>query len=108
MSTLMPVSEVVRLTELVSYRDGGVVNGTIMKQPTGSVTLFAFDAGQGMSEHTVTFDALVYLLEGEAEIDIAGTLLRATAGEAVLLPANMPHALKAVSRFKMMLTIIRP
>lgn len=73
----------------------------------GTITLLAFDEGQGLSEHTAAFDAVALLLEGEAEITVLGKPLRATAGEAVLLPANQPHSLKAVSRFKMLLTMIR-
>ena len=103
----MPIAEVIRLTDLVNYQDGSVVSRTIVKRETGTVTLFAFDQGQGLSEHTAAFDALAYLLEGEAEIAVSGKPLRPTAGEAVFLPANQPHALKALTRFKMLLTMIR-
>jgi len=78
-----------------------------VKGAAGTVTLFAFDDGQGLSEHTAAFDAMAHLLEGEAEITVSGKPLRATAGGAVLLPANQPHSLKALSRFKMLLTMIR-
>ena len=103
----MPVAEAVKLVELVNYQEGSVVSRTIVKRATGTVTLFAFDDGQGLSEHTAAFDAVAYLLEGEAEITVSGELLRTTAGEAVLLPANQPHSLKALSKFKMVLTMIR-
>jgi quercetin dioxygenase-like cupin family protein len=103
----MPVAEGVRLTDLVNYQDGSVVSRTIVKRATGTVTLFAFDEGQGLSEHTAAFDAVAHILEGEAEITICGKALRTTAGEGVLMPANQPHSLKALSRFKMLLTMIR-
>jgi quercetin dioxygenase-like cupin family protein len=103
----MPIAEVVRLIDLVNYQEGAVVSRTLVNRATGTVTLFAFDEGQGLSEHTAPFDALAHLLEGEAEISVAGKPLRAGAGEAVLMPANQPHSLKALSRFKMLLTMIR-
>jgi quercetin dioxygenase-like cupin family protein len=103
----MPVAEVVRLADLVNYQDGSVVSRTIVKHATGTVTLFAFDDGQGLSEHTAAFDAVAHVLEGEVEITVSGKVLRTTAGEAVLLPANQPHALKALRRFKMSLIMIR-
>ena len=79
----------------------------IVKKPTGTVTVFAFDEGQGLSEHTAPFDALVHVLEGEVEITIAGKLHRLQSGEMILMPAQQPHALKAMQRFKMILTMIR-
>ena len=103
----MPIAEVVRFLDLVNYQEGAVVSRTLMNRTTGTVTLFAFDDGQGLSEHTAPFDALAYLLEGEAEITVSGKPLRTTAGEAVLMPAHQPHSLKALSRFKMVLTMIR-
>jgi len=103
----MPIAEVVRLPDLVNYQEGAVVSRTLVNRTTGTVTLFAFDDGQGLSEHTAPFDALAYLLEGEAEITVSGKPLRTTAGEAVLMPAHQPHSLKALSRFKMVLTMIR-
>jgi quercetin dioxygenase-like cupin family protein len=103
----MPIAEVVGLGDLVSYQDGAVVSRTLVHRPTGTVTLFTFDVGQGLSEHTAPFDALAHVLEGEAEIVVSGKPLRTTAGEAVLMPANQPHSLKALSRFKMLLTMIR-
>ena len=103
----IPVAEVVRLIDLVNYQEGAVVSRTLVNRGTGTVTLFAFDEGQGLSEHTAPFDALAHLLEGEAEIAVSGKPLRTTAGEAVLMPANQPHSLKALTRFKMLLTMIR-
>ena len=103
----MPVAEVVRLLELVNYQEGAVVSRTLVNRAAATVTLFAFDEGQGLSEHTAPFDALAHRPEGEAEITVSGKLLRTAAGEAVLMPANQPHSLKAVTRFKMLLTMIR-
>jgi quercetin dioxygenase-like cupin family protein len=103
----MPAAEAVILADLVNYQAGSVVSRTIVKRPMGTVTLFAFDEGEGLSEHTAAFDALAHVLEGEAEIIISGKPIRTKAGEAVLMPANQPHALKAITRFKMALTMIR-
>jgi quercetin dioxygenase-like cupin family protein len=100
-------AKVLSALDLVNYQAGAVVSRVILKQKTGNVSLFAFDAGQELSEHTAPFDALVNVLEGDVEITIAGTPMRVTAGEMVIMPANQPHALRAVSRFKMMLTMIR-
>ncbi len=100
-------AQVVNPSELVAYQDGAVVSREIVSQKTGTVTLFAFDEGQGLSEHTAPFDALVLVLDGEAEITIAGTPFRVRAGEMILMPAHKPHALKAIQRFKMMLVMIR-
>jgi len=95
------------VSDLVDYQTGSVVSRVILKQKTGNVSLFAFDAGQELSEHTAPFDALVHVLEGEVEVTISGNPLRLAAGQMVIFPAGQPHALKAVSRFKMMLTMIR-
>jgi quercetin dioxygenase-like cupin family protein len=103
----MPIAEVVHLIELVSYQEGAVVSRTLVNRATATLTLFAFDEGQGLSEHTAPFDAVAHLLEGEAEIAVSGKPLRTTAGQAVLMPANQPHSLKALTRFKMLLTMIR-
>ncbi len=103
----MPAAEVVAIADMVSYQDGSVISRTLVKRDNGTITLFAFDEGEGLSEHTAAFDALVQVLEGEADITVAGATLRTRAAEAVLLPANRPHALKAVTRFKMLLTMIR-
>ncbi len=103
----LPVSEVVQLNELIEYQEGSVVSRTLLNKETGTLTLFAFDKGQGLSEHTAPFDALVYLLDGEAEIVISGNPLTLRMGEMVLMPANKPHALKAIKKFKMLLTMIK-
>ena len=103
----MPVAEVVRLIDLVNYQEGAIVSRTLINRATGTVTLFAFDEGQGLSEHTAPFDALAHLLEGYAEIVVAGKPLLTKAGEAVLMPAQQPHSLKALTKFKMLLTMIR-
>jgi quercetin dioxygenase-like cupin family protein len=103
----MPIAEVVRLIDLVNYQEGSVVSRTLVNRTTATITLFAFDQDQGLSEHTAPFDAVAHLLEGEAEIVVSGKPLRTAAGEAVLMPANQPHSLKALSRFKMLLTMIR-
>ena len=103
----LPGAQVATAAELVNYQKGAIVSREIVKKPTGSVTLFAFDEGQDLSEHTTPFDALVYVIEGEVEISIAGQPYRLQGGEIILLPANQPHALKALNRFKMSLTMIR-
>lgn len=101
-------TQATKLIVLVDYQDGAVVSREIINKKAGTVTLFAFDEGQGLSEHTAPFDALVYLLAGEAEIIISGKPVRLKEGEMVIMPANKPHALKAVTKFKMILTMIRP
>lgn len=93
--------------KLINYQTGSVVSKTIIKQSGGTVTLFAFDKGEGLSEHTAPFDALVYIIDGEAEITIAGKLNSVNRGEMILMPANQPHALKAAERFKMLLVMIK-
>lgn len=103
----LPVAQAIHGRDYIHYQDGSVVSREILKRETGNVTLFAFDAGQGLSEHTSPFDALVHMLEGEAEIVIAGKRLQAKSGDLVLMPAQQPHALKAVTKFKMLLTMIR-
>ncbi len=100
-------AQVAKLAELVDYQDGSVVSREIVSKKTGTVTLFAFDQGQGLSEHTAPFDALVYVFDGEAEITISGKPFRVKQGEIVIMPSNQPHALKAIKKFKMMLTMIR-
>ena len=97
----------VGLADLIDYQEGSVVSRTIVDKPAGTVTLFAFDAGQGLSEHTAPFDALVYNLEGEVEVTISGKAVLVKKGEILVMPANKPHALKATKRFKMLLTMIR-
>jgi len=101
------VGQAISLTDLADYQEGSVVSRTIIDKKTGTVTFFAFDEGQGLSEHTVPFDALVYLLEGEAEIVISGKPIQLKEGEMVIMPANQPHALRATKKYKMILTMIR-
>jgi len=93
--------------DLIAYQDGSIVSRELIKKQTGTVTIFAFDRGQGLSEHTTPFDALVYLLDGEAEIIIAGEPHLLKGGEMIVMPGGKPHALRAVERFKMMLVMIR-
>ncbi len=102
-----PVSQVFALAEMVNYQEGSVVSRQITKAEAGNVTLFAFDQDQGLSEHTAPFDALVHVLEGDALITISGKPFDLKAGDAIIMPANEPHALKAVKKFKMLLTMIR-
>ena len=92
---------------LVGYQEGAVVSRTLLKRAGGTITLFAFDEGQSLSEHTAPFDALVMIIEGESEISVAGTRHRVSAGQLLRLPARQPHALKAVTPFKMILIMIR-
>lgn len=102
------VAQALKLVDLISYQEGSVVSRTIVDRKSGTVTLFAFDEGQGLSEHTAPYDALVELLDGEAEITISGKPVHLKEGEMVVMPANKPHSLKAIGRFKMLLTMIRP
>src|SRR5512146_3241192 len=102
-----PKAQVLKLADLVSYQDGSIVSRQITQAEAGNVTLFAFDAGQELSEHSAPFDALVHILEGSAEIRISGHPFDLAEGEAIILPAGEPHALKAVKRFKMLLTMVR-
>ena len=99
--------QVSNMKDLVVYQDGSVVSKEIIKKPTGTVTIFAFDQDQGLSEHTAPFDALVYVLDGETEITISGEPHHLKAGDMLIMPGGKPHALKAVKRFKMMLVMIR-
>lgn len=93
--------------EMINFQDGSVVSRTLVGKKSGTITLFAFDEGQGLSEHTAPYDALVYLLEGKAEIIISGTAHHLEEGEMIIMPANEPHALKAEKPFKMMLVMIK-
>jgi quercetin dioxygenase-like cupin family protein len=102
-----PKSEVMHLADLVTYQEGSVVSRQITKAEAGNVTLFAFDQDQELSEHTAPFDALVHVLEGEAEIRISGQPFHLKTGDVIIMPADQPHALKAIQRFKMLLTMIR-
>ncbi|MDO8717069.1 MAG: cupin domain-containing protein [Dehalococcoidales bacterium] len=101
------LAQALKVADLVDYQEGSVVSRTIMDKANGTLTLFAFGEGQGLSEHTAPFDALVYLLDGEAEIVISGKTLRLSKDEMVIMPADQPHALKAIKKFKMMLVMIR-
>ena len=103
----IPGAAAVTPLTLAAYQEGAVVSRTLLKRGGGTVTLFAFDEGQSLSEHTAPFDAVAQVLEGEAEITIAGTPLKVAMGELVLMPANQPHAVQARTRFKMLLTMIR-
>lgn len=95
------------LNTLVDYQDGSVVSNTLVKKEKGTVTLFAFDKGEGLSEHTAPFDALVQIVDGEAEVAVGENKFMVTHGEILLLPAGIPHAVQATDRFKMLLTMIR-
>jgi len=95
------------LADMVEYQDGSVVSKTIIKKTTGTVTLFAFDQGQGLSEHAAPFDAMVQVLDGEVEIKISGKPFLLKQGDMIIMPANEPHALNAVKQFKMLLTMIK-
>ena len=99
--------ETLEMRDLVAYQDGSVVSRTLIDKPTGTVTLFAFDAGQGLSEHTAPFDAMVNVLDGEAEVTISGEPHKVAAGEMIIMPADRPHALRAHQRFKMLLVLVR-
>jgi quercetin dioxygenase-like cupin family protein len=103
----LPGAQVVGTASLVNYQAGAVVSREILRKPSGNVTLFAFDEGQGLSEHTAPFDALAQVLEGDAEITIAGQPHRVRGGESILMPAGQPHALKALAPFKMLLIMLR-
>ena len=96
-----------KVVDLVEYHDGSIVSREVVKKKTGTVTMFAFDEGQGLSEHTAPFDAMVHVLDGQAEISISGKAHQIKKGEMIVMPAHEPHALKAVKRFKMMLVMIR-
>ena len=105
--TQLPPAEPMALVESVQYAPGSIVSRTLLKTDTGTLTLFAFDEGQSLSEHTAPFDALVHVLDGEAEITVGGVAHRVKAGQMILMPSSTPHALKAVQRFKMTLFLVR-
>jgi quercetin dioxygenase-like cupin family protein len=107
MNNTTEVSKAFDPAKSVDYASGSVVSRTIVKKPTGTITLFAFDRGEGLSEHSAPFDAVVQLLDGKAEITIGGSPHLVEAGLSIILPANIPHSLHAVERFKMMLTMIK-
>jgi len=99
--------QVKNLSDLVKYQENAVVSSEIIKKDAGTVTVFAFDTGQGLSEHTAPFDALVHIIEGRAEVSISGKLFTVKEGEMIIMPANKPHSLKAVEKFKMLLVMIK-
>ena len=100
-------ASVFKMKDMAAYQEHSVVSREVIQKPSGTVTVFAFDEGEGLSEHTAPFDALVHILEGEAEIRIDGTPYRVTQGEMIVMPANKPHALKAITRYKMVLIMIK-
>jgi quercetin dioxygenase-like cupin family protein len=99
--------KVLSLKALTDYQPDSIVSRTIVDKPSGTLTLFAFDRGQGLSEHTAPYDALVIVLDGEAEVTVAGRARPVKEGEVILLPADIPHAIRAAGRFKMMLVMIK-
>jgi quercetin dioxygenase-like cupin family protein len=101
------IAKASKLISLAEYQEDTVLSRTIIDKKAGTVTLFAFATGQGLSEHTAPYDALVYILDGEADITISGKPIRLMAGEMTIMPANEPHALTAIKNFKMMLVMIR-
>jgi len=107
MNNTIEISKIFNAADSVDYAAGAVVSKTIVKKQTGNITLFAFDAGEGLSEHTAPFDAVVQILNGKAEITIGGNSMLLQTGQCVIMPASVPHALKAIERFKMMLTMIK-
>ena len=100
-------SKVMDLNNLVEYQQGNVVSRTLVTKNTGTITLFAFDNGQGLSEHTTPYDAMVYILDGKAQIIISKKEFHLKSGQMIIMPANEPHALNAIERFKMMLIMIK-
>ncbi|MDH6357918.1 cupin domain-containing protein [Parabacteroides sp. PF5-9] len=107
MSELFEKGAILNMTEMVDYSAGGIISKQVLKSDAGNITLFSFDKGQGLSEHTAPFDAVVEILDGEAEITINGNPLLLTTGQTVIMPANIPHALFALQPFKMLLTMIK-
>lgn len=103
----MFLAQATKLVDVVNYQDGSVVSRTIIDKSTGTLTLFAFGEGQGLSEHTAPFDAFVYILDGESEITVSGNRFHVKTGEMTIMPAKEPHSLKAITKFKMMLVMIK-
>jgi quercetin dioxygenase-like cupin family protein len=103
----IPIGDPFNLTDFIPYAIGSVVSKTLLKRDIGTITLFSFDTGQGLSEHTAPFDAVVQILDGQAEITIGGKTRMVRSGEMLIMPANVPHALQAKEKFKMLLTMIR-
>ncbi len=100
-------AQATNLVNLIDYQEGSVVSRTLIDKKVGTLTLFAFDEGQGLSEHTAPFDAFIYILDGEAEVIISSKAHSVDAGEMIIMPADEPHSLKALEKFKMMLVMIR-
>jgi len=107
MQELFIKGKVLNLEEMVEYSSGGVISKQVLKNQSGNITLFSFDQGQGLTEHTAPFDAVVQILDGEAEITVGGNSNLVKKGEFIIMPANVPHALQAVKRFKMLLTMVK-
>ncbi len=102
-----PESQGKQVADMIDYQEGSIVSRTLIDKEAGSMTLFAFDQGQGLGEHTTPYDAMVYMLAGEAKITVSGEAIVVKQGEMTIMPANHPHAVAAVTRFKMLLTMIR-
>jgi quercetin dioxygenase-like cupin family protein len=100
-------ARVIELASFIEYSDNSVLSKTLVEKKAGTITLFSFDAGQGLSEHTAPYDAVVHIIDGEAEIIIGGTASRVTTGQMIIMPAEIPHELRAIKQFKMLLTMIR-
>ena len=107
MNTEKVIPEKQNLKELLNYQKGAVVSNVILKKNTGNITVFAFGEGEGLSEHTTPFDAMVYIIEGKAEITVSSKINIVSEGEMLMLPANQPHALKALTKYKMMLVMLK-
>jgi len=107
MNEIFSKGKVLNLEEMVEYSSGGVISKQVLKSQSGNITLFSFDQGQGLSEHTAPFDAVVQVLDGEAQIIIGGNPNLLKKGESIIMPANVTHALQATRRFKMLLTMIK-
>ncbi len=104
---MLQPAKVKRLVDVVDYQEGAIVSATLLEKDAGTVTVFAFDQGQGLSEHTAPFDAMVYILDGKAEIRISSQPNLLEKGDMIIMPANEPHALKAIEKFKMLLVMIK-
>jgi quercetin dioxygenase-like cupin family protein len=100
-------AKVIKVEDLIEYQDGAVVSREIIRKETGTITIFAFDKGEGLSEHTAPFDAMVQVIDGKADITISGNKNMLIKGDMIIMPANVPHALHGLERFKMVLTMIR-
>jgi quercetin dioxygenase-like cupin family protein len=107
MQELFSKGKVLNLEEMIEYSSGGVISKQVLKNQAGNITLFSFDQGQGLSEHTAPFDAVVQVLDGEAQVIIGGNTNLVKKGESIIMPANITHALQAIEKFKMLLTMIR-